>query len=108
MVASLSLGHVETIQGSCVTTNIHLKSLHHHRYTFALAFFQVSICSDTVWTQDVLTKVGMSGFFPRTFTYGLTALPSVCQSHPAASSSNRAVNRPPRRISSSGGPSSTI
>src|SRR6266436_5556335 len=40
--------------------------------------------------------------------YGPETLPSICQSQPAASSSSRAANRPPRRISSSGGPASTI
>src|SRR5262245_21677193 len=29
-------------------------------------------------------------------SYGLEALPSVCQSHPAASNSSKAANRPPR------------
>jgi hypothetical protein len=48
------------------------------------------------------------GFLPPTHTYGLKDGPSARQSQPAASSSSSAAKRPPCRISSSGGPTSTI
>jgi hypothetical protein len=73
-----------------------------------------AIIDSSAWLTEVLfiapPRFRVKAFIhpPRTFIYGLTALPSVCQSQPAASSSSRAANRPPRRMSSSGDPSSTI
>ena len=51
---------------------------------------------------------GSQESLPLTLTYGQKDHPLVCQSQPAASSSSSAANRPPRRISASGGPTSTI
>jgi hypothetical protein len=73
-----------------------------------------AIIDSSAWQTEVLfiapPRFRVKAFThpPRTFIYGLGALPSVCQSQPAASSSSRAANRPPRRMSSSGDPSSTI
>jgi hypothetical protein len=73
-----------------------------------------AIIDSSAWLTEVLfiapPRFRVKAFTrpPRTFIYDLGALPSVCQSQPAASSSSRAVNRPPRRMSASGGPISTI